>query len=301
MPSELAEAIRLRADSGKSFGDKSKKLKHAGGLHQQKPIVLHPSDVSIPDGLFKQGEDQLIRQINLAPFVKDASGIVVVNASQAEPYLRLSHPLSAHGLALLVLDHQDAICNGVGQVIRFPGRYEKTGEPFIGTGRLIQLGSTAEVCRHFPNTQVKVDEVETQVLRAVVYREELESGWQDFSQKPVKFVLDHLGLSGGGEEDGVIDVWDRQWLSIKMERQKPQTADLFMVSFRLTGQDEKSLMSKSGEAGIYLEPRTADGRSPSDRYRVTWLPRTDKATTMTSLQAAQDMGMLGFVQAKDSA
>ena len=191
-----------------------------------------------------------------------------------------------------MLDHQDAICNGVGQVIRFPGRYEKTGEPFIGTGRLIQLGSTAEVCRHFPNTQVKVDEVETQVLRAVVYREELESGWQDFSQKPVKFVLDHLGLSGGGEEDGVIDVWDRQWLSIKMERQKPQTADLFMVSFRLTGQDEKSLMSKSGEAGIYLEPRTADGRSPSDRYRVTWLPRTDKATTMTSLQAAQTWACL---------
>lgn len=28
------------------------------------------------------------------------------------------------------------------------------------------------------------------------------------------------------------------------------------------------------------------GRSPSDKYRVMWLPRTDKATSMTSLQAA---------------
>ena len=285
LPSELAQAIKDRADSGQAFGDKRKKLKSTGHAPAKGPLVLQPGDVSIPDGLFKQGESQLIRQINLASIRKDASGLVVVNASQAEPYIRLTQPLSSHGLALLVLDHQDPICNGVGQIIRFPGRFEKTGEPFIGTGRLIQLGSV-EVCRFFPESQVKVVEVETQVLRAVVYRDETPSSWQEFSQRPVKMVLDHLGLAGGGEDDGVIDVWDRQWLSHKLDRQKPQQAEVFMVSLRLTGQNEKDLMSKSGEAGIYLEPRAADGRSPSDKYRVMWLPRTDKATTMTSLQAA---------------
>ena len=291
LPSELENAIRARANAGKSFGDKKQKIKGGPGGQQKGPVVLQPCEVSIPDGLFKQGEDQLIRQISLSSIRKDASGIVVVNASQAEPYLKLSQPLSSHGLALLVLDHHDPICNGAGQVIRFPGRCEKTGEPFIGTGRLIQLGSI-EVCRHFPATQVKVDEVETQVLRAVVYRDEIDGEWQEFSQKPVKFVLEHLGIAGGGEEDGVIDVWDRQWLSHKMERQKPQKSDIFMVSFRLTGKDEQVLMGKSGDGGVYLEPRTADGRSPSDRYRVMWLPRTDKATTMTSLQAAQTWACL---------
>ena len=285
LPSELADAIRARADTGQPFGDKRKKAKHSAASVPKGPIVMQPADVTIPDGLFKQGETQLIRQINIAAIRKDASGIVVVNAIQAEPYLRLAQPMSEHGLALLVLDHQDPVCNGTGQVIRFPGRFEKTGEPFIGTGRLIQLGSV-EVCRHFPASQVKVDEVETQVLRAVVYKDEINGSWQDFTQRPVKVVLDHLGLSGGGEDDGVIDVWDRQWLSHKMDRQKPQMADMFLVSFRLTGHDEKSLMGKSGDGGVYLEPRSADGRSPSDKYRVMWLPRTDKATSMTSLQAA---------------
>ena len=285
LPSELAQAIKDRADSGQAFGDKRKKATQSGFVPPKGPLVMQPSDVSIPDGLFKQGESQLIRQINLASIRKDASGLVVVNACQAEPYIRLTQPLSSHGLALLVLDHQDPICNGVGQIIRFPGRFEKTGEPFIGTGRLIQLGSV-EVCRFFPESQVKVDEVETQVLRVVVYRDEVTSSWQEFCQRPVKMVLDHLSLAGGGEEDGVIDVWDRQWLSQKLDKQKPQQAEVFMVSLRLTGQNEKDLMSKSGENGIYLEPRSADGRSPSDKYRVMWMPRTDKATTMTSLQAA---------------
>ena len=90
LPSELADAIRARADTGQPFGDKRKKAKHSAASVPKGPIVMQPADVTIPDGLFKQGETQLIRQINISAIRKDASGIVVVNANQAEPYLRLS-------------------------------------------------------------------------------------------------------------------------------------------------------------------------------------------------------------------
>ena len=289
LPSELAAAIKKRADNGKPFGDKHKKQHHDD--QPRGPLVMLPQDGSIPDGLFKQGEDSLISQIALSSIRQDASGIVVVSAQQAQPYLKLAKPLSTFGLALLVMDHNDPICNGIGQIIRFPGRFEKTGEPFIGTGRLIQLGSI-EVCRFYPQSQIKVDEVENHVLRVVAYRDEYDGEWSDFVQKPIKHVLDFLGFKSGGEDEGVIDVWDRQWLSLKLDRQKPMQSDLFMVSIRVTGMDEKHAMSNSGNRGYYVEPRSIDGRGPSDAYRVVWLPKTDLANAITSLQAAKKWACL---------
>ena len=287
--SELAAVIKKRADSGRPFGDKQKKQQHDD--QPKGPLVMSPQDVSIPDGLFKQGEDSLISQIALSAIRQDASGIVVVSAQQAQPYLKLAKPLSSVGLALLVMDHNDPICNGIGQIIRFPGRYEKTGEPFIGTGRLIQLGSI-EVCRFYPQSQIKVDEVENHVFRVVAYRDEYDGDWADFVQRPIKHVLDFLGFKSGGEDEGVIDVWDRQWLSHKLDRQKPLQSDLFMVSIRVTGVDEKQTMATSGNRGYYVEPRSIDGRGPSDAYRVVWLPKTDLANAITSLQAAKKWACL---------
>ena len=289
LPSELASVIKKRAESGKPFGDKKKKQHFAESV--KGPLVLQPQDVSIPDGLFKQGEDQLVSQISLTAIRPDASGIVVVSAQQAQPYLKLAKPLSTFGLALLVMEHNDPSFNGIGQVIRFPGRFEKTGEPFIGTGRLIQLGSM-EVCRYYPQSQIKVDEVANHVYRVIAYRDEFEADWEDFVQRPIKHVLDFLGFKSGGEDEGVIDVWDRQWLSIRMDRQKPMQADIFQVNLRVTGVEEKQIMARSGTKGYYVEPRSVDGRSPSDSYRVVWLPKTDLANAITSLQAAKTWACL---------
>lgn len=289
LPSELANAIKQRADSGQSFGDKKKKQRISD--QPKVPLVMNPQDVSIPDGLFKQGDDSLISQIALSAIRQDASGIVVVSAHQAQPYLKLAKPLSSFGLALLVMDHSDPIFTGIGQVIRFPGRFEKTGEPFIGTGRLIQLGSM-EVCRYYPQSQIKVDEVTNHVFRVVVYKDEFQDDWNDFIQRPIKHALDFMSFKNGGEDEGVIDVWDRQWLSLRMERQKPKHSEVFQVNLRVTGVDEKQVMASSGTRGYYVEPRSVDGRSPSDAYRVVWLPKTDFATATTSLQAAQTWACL---------
>ena len=121
LPSELVAVIKERAQSGKPFGDRNRKDKRRENPPTP-PVVLQAEDVTIPDGLFQQGDGQPVRQISLSSIGPTASGIVVVRASQAVPYLRLSQPLSGQGLALLVLDHSDPVCAGVGQVIRYPGR-----------------------------------------------------------------------------------------------------------------------------------------------------------------------------------
>ena len=285
LPAELEAVIRERVQTGKSFGDRNRKEKK-GSASVAPPVVLQAEDVTIPDGLFQQGDGQPVKQIALSSIGQNVSGIVVVRASQAVPYLRLSQPISLQGLALLVLDHADATCAGVGQIIRFPGRCERTGEPFIGTARLIQIGSS-EVSRHTPKDQTKVEEVTTAVCRVVCFRDEIEMPWDKFISKPVKIVMELLGFDDPQAAKAVVDVWDRQFLSEKLDRQQPKQSDVFMVCIRFADTDATSLMSKSGSNGVYIEPRTHDGRAPSSQYRVIWMPKMDRATVITAQQTTQ--------------
>ena len=138
LPSELAEKIRERVETGASFGDQKKK-KVDTKKDQPFPKLL-PEDLTVPPAVFKQGRDQPIQQVGLANIGVDASGVVLVSAEQAQPYLKLAKPLSKHGLALLVIDYDNPICSGLGEVLRFPARFNHTNEPIIATSRLIQLG-----------------------------------------------------------------------------------------------------------------------------------------------------------------
>ena len=286
LPSELPEAIKKRAAEGRVVGDKARK-KHSS-THDPIPVQLHPSDLTIPDGVFKQGNDMLIRQIQLSSIGKSSQGVVIVNAAQAGPYLHLSKPVSSEGLGLLVLDHQDSAVQGVGQVIQFPAKFEKSGEPLITRARLIQLG-TAEVSRHVPQHLHCVDEVKTAVLRALVFRDELECSWEDFVQHPVKYILQHSSplIGGSSPESNVLDVWDRQFVGLKLDKLPPKRAEIYIVSFRVTNIDVKTILDLSGHHAIYFEPRDDVGRQPHGDYRVVWIPRTDKSSVLASVQLAE--------------
>ena len=291
LPSELEGAIQRKASEGKQVGDKSRKQKMNKPI--QIPVILHPSDISIPDGVFKHGKDIQVKQIPLSTIGKASQGVVLVTASQAKPYLSVSKPISQEGLALLVLDHADPSCNGIGQIVQFPARFEQTGEPLITRARLIQLGES-EVSRLIPSNPLSVDEVDTHVIRALVFRDEFGGSWDDFVLHPVKYLLEHNAelIGGSGHDSNIVDVWDRQFVSHKLEKLPPRQADLFIVSLRVTNVDIDPLLSKSGQVATYFEPREDSGRQPHDSYRVIWLPKLDKGSVVASIQLAEHWACL---------
>ena len=290
MPSELEEVIKNRVKQGKPFGEKKAKQDHKkDGVK----ISLSPSNVSIPMGMFKQGQSELINQIPLTAIGAEASGVVVVDSQQAQPYLKLARPVSKYGLGLLILDHDAAGVQSVGSVLRFPARCEITSEPIIVTARLVQLGN-AEVSRHVPAQPLKIEEAETDVIRVIVYQDEFPQDWTQFIQQPVKQILQTQPLfeSASGDGQGVVDVWDRQYLGSKYEKQPPQKASIFMVNIRVVGIDVPLMMQSSGSEGMYFEPRTNDGRHPDGNYRVIWLTKTEKATALSAQQTTDSWSCL---------
>lgn len=280
LPSELQTLIQQRASQQKPIGDKKHKLHKPGA---KAPVVIRPADVSIPDGIFKQGQSELVRQIPVQAIGPEACGVVVLSASDALPYIRLSRPISKQGLGLLILDHANEACQGLGHVLRFPCKCEKNGEPAIITARLIQIGCN-EVTRHFPDNVQCVEEIPTSVVRAVLYRDEINDNWSDITDRPVKFVIQMLALPTDDEHaKAIMDVWDRQFLNLKMGKTKPKDSDMFIVSLRVNNHAIGAIMQKSGSKGLYT--RSPDGRQPSEDFRVVWLAKTDKGTALTALQS----------------
>eukprot|EP00435_Cladocopium_sp_Y103_P019646 s10_g4.t1 len=285
LPSELQEVIRARAAQGDPVGDKRKKTKPDKA--PKRMVQLTPADVSIPEGVFRDSSPTGMQQIPFSSIGPEARGLVVLTASEALPYLSIRKPISKHGLALIVLDYMSPAIHEVGQQIRFPARCEKTGEPILLTSQIIQLGSQP-VTRSAPDTKTKVEEVSNQVIRTVTYKDELQHvSWASFIAKPVRHVISQVPCL---QEDDtgrspILDVWDRQFLNDRYERTKPGDSSVFVACFRVEKTDAAAIMKDSGRDGHYVEPRAQDGRSPDTNYRVIWLAKGDKQSTILASQS----------------
>eukprot|EP00435_Cladocopium_sp_Y103_P024181 s205_g5.t3 len=281
LQSEMQAAIEARAKQDRPFGDKTRKQKD---VKSSKQIQLSAEDVTVPDGIFCDQHKGGLSQIPFGSIGPEARGIVVIQAASVVPYIRNGQPISKSALGLIVVDHHAPVLEGIGTIIRFPARCEKTGEAILLTGRLIQLG-TVQVIRAAPEAQTKLEEVGNQVIRTVTYRDELENiSWDKFIERPIRHVIQAIPiLQGDNHQSPIIDVWDRQFLSEKLEKCRASEAVVFMSCFRLECPKEPLDLQGSGSAGHYLEPRSVDGRSPDQAFRVIWL----KADKQQAILAAQ--------------
>ena len=284
LASELQAIIQARTDKQQKFGSKQAKKKSTP--QPKTPIQLNAEDIGIPDGIFQDASGHAIHQKTVANIGPEASGIIVVHAKQAVPYLKFAQPVSSKGLALLVLNHHDPLMQGLGEEIRFPARYEKTSEPILISAKLVQLGASI-VSRVVPDQALKIDEVHNSVIRVVMFRDEIEKKWEHIIDKPVKYMVSAVKILQP-QSDGtssIMDVWDRQWLNEKLERTRPAEASLFMATFRMERGDVADALKGSGTAGCYVEPRSSDGRTPAPEYRVIWLNKSDKQSAMIASQS----------------
>ena len=206
-----------------------------------------------------------------------------MNIHDATPFFNLQQPLSMEGVGMLVLDFQDAALPDNHQIIRFPASYSGTQEPMILTAALLQLGQQ-QVARAMPAEPTQIDQVETAVVRAVLYKDQCTIPWQSLGTKPVKTILEleHFACLTSGN---LLDVWDRQTLSKQFQKVKHEEADLFSVVLRIHASCLDKLMQFNSKDGMYFEPRTQSGRSPCPHHRVIWLPKQSFHDTMIAKQA----------------
>ena len=265
---ELKKAIDDRIRSGQQFGRKDNKKQTKSQV--DKPIVIPASQVVVPPSVFQQEGGQSLGQIQPHEIHPGHRGVMVLNISDALPFFNLKEAISTEGVGLLVLNHTDPRLPPH-EIVRFPATCAGTQEPMIMTAALIQLGRK-KVERQVPETKHRIEEVATVVIRASVCKDEFAAvPWEDFCQSPVKHLFALEEFSGGGSS--IIDVWDRQYLTKTFKKCKPQVAELFIVTIRITDAEGTRVINAGGKGGVYYEPRSASGRETHQDFGVVWLPK----------------------------
>lgn len=95
--------------------------------------------------------------------------------------------------------------------------------------------------------------------------------WSDFIQRPVKSLMTMQPFTDLGHH-AILDVWDRQYMTLRMNKVPVHEAQLFVVNMRVESKSVAALMKENGVEGKYFEVRSHDGRQPDETQKTVWLP-----------------------------
>lgn len=303
-PSELQMQIEQREKDRPIGNKKHKQTRQQKGKGKGKapPVSVDPMSLRLEPGIFQSEGGQALSQIGLSHVGPSVAGVVVVSVLAIEPYLKAAHPLSSGPLALFVVDSVDL------PVTNFPVTSERVplvcavnSEPLLVDGYLIQLGAV-KVQRAPSQPGGVVKTIPTCVVKAMVFRDQTQTAWNEVVSHPLLHVFSQVPplLQCQDPEccgcecwhrsldfpmaTPVLELWGKQWLRLDFRASNPDQADLFTAHLRLPEHMQLQVQHFSGHGGVYLEPKSIDGRHPSPDYQVIWMPRADDAQLMLQRQ-----------------
>jgi len=295
-PSELQAQIDKRVSDQPVGNKKHKRAKSAkgGGKGHAKPATcLDPTLLRLESGIFQSEDGTPLSQLSLPQVGSASSGVAVVSVSAIDPYLKAGRPLSAGPLALFVVDSPTAPATSCPvRPERVPLVCAANSEPLLVDGHLIQLGAVP-VCRVPLQSGCEVKSVPTCVVKAMVFKDQTTVSWGEVVSHPLLHIFAMVPpLLQCRDEDccgcecwhrtvdfpldsPVLELWGKQWLRLDFSPASPDQADMFTCHIRLPEHLQMVVQQFSGHNGVYLEPKSLDGRKPSPAFQVVWLPKQD--------------------------
>ena len=297
LPQELEEVVKKKAAQG---GLKGKRKKPTGGAPSvpkpDLPALLDPTKLALEEGCFVTPANDALSQLNMKAIGPFAQGVILATFDEAAAYLKAGQLVSNGALALVLLNTDESQMNTAlaWSFVRVVLRCQANGEPMIVPAFRVQIGKAPVVPKTEKDPQT-VLHAPAMCCKVALYRDEVEGDWSVVTRSPVKFVLSHLTpllvcqqstvdhpcscgkwhpSTDDVVADPVLDIWRRQWLSMSFRPSASDRAEVFLFNLRCLASLETSLLQCSGQAGIYIEPRTLDARDPLTEYQVLWLPKT---------------------------
>ena len=297
LPQELEAVVKQKAAQG---GMKGKRKKHPSGPpaapKPDAPALLDPSKLALEEGGFVTPANESLGQLSMKAIGPFAQGAILATYDEAAAYLKAGQLVSNGALALVLLNVDEAqlATSLAWSFVRVVLRCQANGEPMIAPAFLVQIGKVPVVPKTDKDPQT-VLHAPALCCKVALYRDEVEGDWTQVTRSPVKFVLSHLTpllvcqqstmdnpcncgkwhpSADDVVADPVLDIWRRQWLSMSFRPAASDHAEVFLFNLRCLASLETALLQCSGQAGIYIEPRTLDARDPHTDYQVLWLPKT---------------------------
>lgn len=249
-------------------------------------VLVSPGDIQVPAGVFVQDDGSPVQQISLHQIGGIGKGLVVCSEDEAKQFLH-EECLSSQGLAFAVVNPSSDFVAMHREPERFPASCVSTQEPMLVSAVIIQKGQQI-VKRANPTVKSKIDEIPVATAKVLVYRDQVEGQWKEFQEGPLKYIVGVLKILavcrkpgckceswhvGESQSEPLLDVWNRDFLTVGFKKAKPSESELFACAIRVREEVFEDIMQQSGKAGIYIEPRSDDGKSHGDKFHTVWLSK----------------------------
>ena len=307
LPEELKAAVEAK-------GQTTKKAKQ-GKAQQAKPVPvkpiqsssLDPSKLVFVDGQFVDSKGSPLVQIQPSQLGPLSKGVALASASMVEQFLRAPGPISDTALGILLLDAHEPPTDSklLWSQVRLAVRCAVNGEPVLIAGSLVQLGKEVVMKAQ----QQIVDQppcADAACTKFAIYRDCIVGEWHDFVRSPIKYLVDNVPCldvcsvqdckcekwhqqANSVTSSPILDMWRKQWVNLSFHPTKPGDAEAFLVNCRHLASCSLAILSISGHAGIFSEPRTLDSKLPSREYQIIWLPKATFAEATHTAQVNADI------------
>ena len=302
-PDELDKQIRFRAHSKykASVSEKKKEVPSSGSK-----VNMDPKYLGLVAGSFVAEDGRELAQLDMDSVAADKSGVAFGTLEDVGPFLREDKSITMDSLAIITTAPVPPASQGLMPVtnLRFPAIYLPTKEIILIEGSIVQLGDCS-VMRRQDESIASMKPIDTKTFKFIVWQDEWVGSWKDFTASPVKKIIEAMPrlLLCCGDRCGpgckrfhapvdydidqvVVDLWNRGWYGNKGKRTAPEEAENFQVHMRIPCICTDGLQQKSGQDGIYLEPRREDGKSPAEEFSIIWLPGSDKQEAIHKLKVS---------------
>lgn len=196
-----------------------------------------------------------------------ASGVVLTTVENAAPFVQPGKPFSLGPLALVVLCVEQALpATSLHPVpVQFPVECITNDEPLLVSGYMYEVGA-GQVVRAKPDSKLAVKSVATCVVKAMLYRDQCLTAWENVVANPMRTLLSMMPSVQACDDDDecsgmcemwhpaegcdvlapVLEIWGRQSLNDQFELAPASKATLFTVHIRVPLSVQLQLQMYSG-------------------------------------------------------
>ena len=252
----------------------------------------HPSEFRLQEDFFLNQDGSPCKQIETIQ--AGSSGVALMTAHDAVPWLQTGNHISQDELAALVLGVCPCVNSDKCQRIIVPA-YDRSNKPVLLAACLHNLGQQ----------QLKIQEVSkaadvavssTTVCAITAFRDELDqSVWNQLLESPVKVCFEVLQQAGCSLTLPCAP-WGRSWRSSQGQC-APAVADSFQVHIRIPWAKKDALLKTSGISGIYVTPKAEDHKL-DDGFAIVWLDKSLGEIKVLAASCPKHYGLVKLVKSK---
>ena len=251
---------------------------------KKKPeFSIRPQDYTITSGFFTN--DDGTDAVQISSIRPQATGVALMNAADALPFLHAGQKTSTDELALIALGPLPPT-DMKGEEVTIPCT-NPHGHQVLLHGKMFQLGGKDIQINKGATTQIQSDAC--QLFAITLYKDTWkEHQWQDIISGTMGFI--RRILQADALDTSIHAIWGRSLRQGKAAA-SPAQATSIQVHTTIEHSAAPKMMQKSGFNGLFVTPKLPSGRVATD-FRVIWT-KTDMAKSLGySTQTANCQGLV---------